>query len=119
MFTELKASETGLIPSHELDDLKKDMTEDQYLQEFECSFNAAIVGAFYGREMLIVDEQKRISDVPYDENVPVYTAWDLGHTDDTAIWFYQVVGGEIHLIEYYAASGMDVDRDWETGTFSS
>ena len=43
--------------------------------------------------------------IPYDPNIPVFTAWDLGHTDDTAIWWYQVVMGEIHIIESYASSG--------------
>src|SRR5262249_25245280 len=45
----LKASETGLIPESELALAKRDLSEDQYAQEFECSFDAAIVGSYYGK----------------------------------------------------------------------
>ena len=104
--TSLKASETGLLPESELSDARSMMSEDQYLQEFECSFEAAILGAYYGREMRIADEEGRISSVPYDRAVPVYTAWDLGYTDDTSIVFFQVVQKEIHVIDHYSASGL-------------
>jgi hypothetical protein len=51
-------------------------------------------------------EAGRVTSVPHDPSVPVWTAWDLGFTDSTAIWFAQVVGKEIHIIDYYeAASG--------------
>ncbi len=49
--------------------------------------------------------EKRIGRIPYDSAVPVYTAWDLGYNDSTAIWFFQIVGKEIHLIEYIEGSG--------------
>lgn len=97
----LKASDTKIIPDAELADLRKGMTEDQYEQEFECSFDAAIVGAYYGKEMAQLDRDKRIRAVPYEPSLPVYTAWDLGLDDATAIWFVQAVGGEIRVIDYY------------------
>lgn len=106
----LRASETGLVPQNELEALKSMMTPEQYEQEFECSFEAAIVGAYYGRELAQADRDGRIREVKYDPAVPVYTAWDLGYSDDTAIWFYQVVRGEIHVIGFYYASGREVDH---------
>ena len=104
--TTLKASETKLLPESELVDARSMMTEDQYLQEFECSFEAAILGAYYGKEMREAEE--RITKVPYDRSVPVNTAWDLGYSDDTAIVFYQVVSNEIHIIDHFAASGLSM-----------
>lgn len=107
--TSIKASTSGLLLDDELADAARGMTEDQYQQEFECSFEAAILGAYYGKEMRDVEESKRLCDVPYDPSIRVYTAWDLGYHDDTAIWFYQVTQSEIHLIDYYAASGLSVE----------
>jgi phage terminase large subunit len=104
----LKASETGLIPAHELALAAQDLSEEQYAQEFECSFEAAIVGAYYGKLMSQADADKRISGVPYDPAALVWTAWDLGIRDATAIWFAQVVGREIRIIDYYEASGVDL-----------
>jgi hypothetical protein len=104
----LKASETGLIPQTELDLARRDLTEDQYAQEFECSFEAAIVGAYYGALMRQAEADRRIAGVPHDPAALVWTAWDLGIRDATAIWFAQVVGREIHLIDYYEASGVDL-----------
>lgn len=102
----LKASESGLIDKAELIDARRGMTEDQYEQEFECSFEAAIAGAYYAKD--IVDAQ--ITEVACDPELPVFTAWDIGYSDDTAIWFYQVARGEIHVIDYYAANGHGVEH---------
>jgi len=104
----LRASESGLIDPQELDDARQQMTDDQYAQEYECSFEAAIQGAYYGRDLALADKEGRIAVVDYDEALPVYTAWDIGYTDDTAIVFYQVTRGEVHVIDYYAASGEGV-----------
>lgn len=106
----LKASETGLIASDELEAAKKQMTEDQYAQEFECSFEAAIMGAYFGQEMRQAEEQKRISGVPHEASAEVFTAWDLGIGDSTAIWFAQIVGREVRIIDYYEASGVGLDH---------
>lgn len=110
LFLCLRASETKLIADDELSQLRSAMTPEQYEQEFECSFESAIVGAYYGREIAELIKQNRIRSVSYDDAVPVNTAWDLGLTDDTAIWFFQVVRGEIHVIGCYAASGRGIDH---------
>jgi phage terminase large subunit len=104
----LKASETGLIPSTELALARRDLSEEQYAQEFECSFDAAVVGAYYGAQMRAAEAEGRVAGVAYDPAAPVWTAWDLGMRDATAIWFAQVVGREIHVIDYYEASGVDL-----------
>ena len=104
----LRASQTGLLPKSELDDAAKSMTQDQYLQEFECDFESAILGAFYGKEMRQLTDQGRITDVKYDPMFPVHTAWDLGYSDDTAIWWFQVVHGEIRMLDYHSSNGQPV-----------
>jgi hypothetical protein len=104
----LKASETGIILPAELESLKTGLSEEQYAQEFECSFEAAVIGAYYGKLMNAAEQDKRITGVPYEPTAPVYTAWDLGIRDATAIWFAQIVGREIRLIDYYEATGADL-----------
>jgi len=104
----LKASETGIIPREELESLKAGLTEEQYAQEFECSFEAAVIGAYYGKLMAAADADKRVTGVPHEPTAQVYTAWDLGIRDSTAIWFAQVIGREIRIIDYYEASGVDL-----------
>ena len=104
----LRASQTGIIPKDELDDAASMMTEDQYLQEFECDFESAILGAYFGKEMRQLTDQGRIRDVEYDPLFPVHTAWDLGYSDDTAIWFFQVVHGEIRCLDYHSSNGQPV-----------
>ncbi len=104
----LKASETGLLSAAELALAARDLSEEQYAQEFECSFEAAIAGAYYGKLMAAAERDKRISGVPHDPSALVWTSWDLGIRDATAIWFAQVIGREIHIIDYYEASGVDL-----------
>lgn len=101
----LRASETGLLSASELADARKEMSEEQYAAEFECSFEASVVGSYFGREMQAADRDGRITRVPYQPEVGVDTWWDLGIDDAMAIWFTQNVGREIHLIDYYEESG--------------
>jgi phage terminase large subunit len=104
----IKASESGIVPHEELQSLKRGMSSEQYAQEFECSFDAAIVGAYYGKLMTQAEADKRITGVPYEPTASVWTAWDLGIRDATAIWWAQTVGKEIRIIDYYEASGADL-----------
>ena len=106
----LRASETGIVDQSELDDARQTMTEDQYAQEFECSFEAALLGAYYGKEVNQVRADLRLRNVKYDPEALVYTAWDLGYSDDTAIWWYQVIRGEIRILEHHASSGNDMSH---------
>lgn len=105
----LRASQSAILPHSELSAVRAQISQDQYEQEYECSFEAAILGAFYGVEMREATDQGRIGEVVYQEGFPVHTAWDLGYRDDTAIWFYQVLGGEIHLIDFFAVSGFSIE----------
>jgi phage terminase large subunit len=106
----LRASETGILSASELDDAKLDMTPEQFAQEFECSFEAAILGAYYGKEMAEVERSGRILDLPADLNAPVHVAWDLGVGDSTALWFFQMVGPEVHVIDHYEATGYAINH---------
>jgi hypothetical protein len=104
----LRASQTGLLPEEELEDAAKSMSQDQYLQEFECDFESAIQGAYFGKEMRQLTDQGRIREIEHDPMFKVHTAWDLGYSDDTAIWFFQVIHGEIRLLDYHYSNGQPV-----------
>lgn len=114
---ELKASVTQLIPDEELQDARRFMTPEQYAQEYECSFNAAVIGAYYGQEMELTEHEGRIGSVPLDRAADVYASWDLGIGDSTAIWVYQIVGREWHWLRYYENNGKGLDHyvDWIKG----
>ena len=105
-----KASETGILDDEELAEARKAMGDDRFMQEFECSFEAAIQGAFWGHEMQELTREGRISRVPYDPSVGVITSFDLGMGDATAIWFAQKVGAETRFIDYYENSGVGLDH---------
>lgn len=119
----LKASETGLLDAKELADAAKMMSEDEYAQEYECSFEAAVRGAYYGKEMNAAEEGDRIGVVPYDPRLPVHTAWDLGMADSTVVWFIQTTGAETRVIDVIKGEGVSLDwyvkrlqeRDWLWG----
>lgn len=106
----LPASQSKLLPDSELQAAKAQLAEDQYLQEYECSFEAAILGAYYGTEMRELTEQGRFTKVANQKEVLTHTAWDLGFRDDTAIWWYQVIAGEIHVVDYFAVSGATIEE---------
>jgi phage terminase large subunit len=105
-FAAYKASETNLILASELLDAKRSMTDDEYAQEFECSFEASVRGAIFATELQAIRETGRITRVSYDPMLLVDTSWDLGRGDATAIWFSQTSpAGEERFIDYHEQSG--------------
>ncbi len=74
-------------------------------QEYYCSFSAAILGAFWGKEMSTAEREGRITEVPVSKDFPVQTAWDIGVNDPMAIWCFQVFPGRINVVDYYESSG--------------
>lgn len=85
-----KASQTGIVLQSELDAARREMTPAQYEQEFECSFVAAVPGAYYAELMAELEAQGRVNDdVIYDPNVPTEAWFDLGVGDATGIWIVQ------------------------------
>jgi phage terminase large subunit len=97
----LTADDTGLIPNEELEDARKVMTDDEFQQEWYCSFEAAIKGAYYAKEIAQARADGRIRLIPYDTALKVHTVWDLGVRDATSIGFFQNINRELRLIDYY------------------
>jgi phage terminase large subunit len=107
----LRASETGLLAESELAAARQDMTPEQFEQEFECSFDAAILGAYYGREVAEAERSGRILDsLDIVPDIPVNTAWDLGNSDHMAIWCWQLINGDIHVVDYLCSYGYYMDK---------
>lgn len=105
-YTEVfKSSETGIIPASELLDAKNTMEEADYQQEYECSFESANVGSYYGKLIAKLEQEGKITEVPYDPATPVVTGWDLGIDDTTVIWFIQIVGAQVRVIDYVEHNG--------------
>jgi hypothetical protein len=107
----LSADKTGIIPQHELDDLRASMSEEAFQVEFLCNVNAATTGKIFLPYM----DHKKTMKVPYDPaGAAPITAWDLGMSDSTAIWIMQMCGKEPHILDFYQNSGKSLDHyvDW-------
>lgn len=105
----LRASESGILPKDELERQQRFMSENEYQQEYECNFDAAITGAVYGKQITLADNSGRLMpSLPVADGIEVHTAWDLGYDDSTAIWWFQILQGEIRLLNYYENSGQDI-----------
>lgn len=91
--------------------LRKEMESDRrknpelakHIWDGQCK--KAVEGAIFADELVKTSEEQRITRVPIQAGIPVQTFWDLGQSDNTAIWFVQIVGLEFRLIDYYQASG--------------
>lgn len=81
------------------------MEEELIQSEFYCSFDAPVIGSYYGKQMELMRKQKRIRNLPVDTMLDVHTAWDLGVGDTTAIVFFQVHGLEVRIVDFYEQSG--------------
>lgn len=110
------ASKTGVFSDDQLQRIKADLVSQygieegsaKFEQEYECSFDAALPGAYYGIEMNKADNEGRISGVPFVPASEVFPVFDLGHGDSTAIVFPQIVGREPRIIDYHESSGQSI-----------
>ena len=114
----IKATDTNVFSTEQLERIRARLI-DRFIQqgrseteaiaffdqEYMCSFDSPVIGSYYGAALRLATQQKRITNVPWEANIPVNTYWDLGIGDSTAIWFEQSVGREIRFIDYYESSG--------------
>lgn len=85
--------------------------EALFQQEYFCSFEGAILGSYYSKQMAAAHAEKRIRAVPYQPALEVYTYWDIGVRDANSIWFIQhLPGGNHRVIDYYEKTGMGMDH---------
>lgn len=114
----LTAADTGIFSAdqlaRELHDYEHDYGEEEgkalFEQEYYCSFESALVGSYYGPYLNRASKSGRICSVPIERASLVHTAWDLGISDSTAIWFVQCVGKERRLIDYHENSGVGLEE---------
>lgn len=106
----LTVEDTGVLTPEDIEEERRSgMDEDMIRQEYYCSFDAAMRGAYYGDLFEAAEKEGRLTAVRYDPAVPVETWWDLGISDSTAIWFVQRVGREWRFIDYHEADGQGLD----------
>jgi hypothetical protein len=105
----LSATGEDALSAAEAHELTQDMSAEEYAREMECSFDAPVEGSYYGEQLNALALQGRITTVAVDLSVPVVTAWDLGISDLTPIWFYQVCGRELHWVDYLQNSGKGLE----------
>jgi hypothetical protein len=108
-YLEYKASQTKILPESELKAAYREMGEDKYNQEFECSFNAAVEGSYYGKIINDLEGNGHISDFPRDDLCRSFVAWDLGMGDSTALWVAQLAGKEVRLLDCVENHGQGLD----------
>ena len=102
----LTVDDTGVLNDSDIQKERDEgMSEDFIQQEYFCSFTLGVEGSYYARYLEEARDDDRVGRVPLDPQKRVYTAWDLGYGDSTAIVFYQLCGQEIHIIDYYEAHG--------------
>lgn len=112
------AADTGVFTAEQMERERKELRtqygEDEgdarFAQEYMNDPTAALPGAYYGRQITRIEQESRITLVPWDSRYPVTTGWDLGIGDSTAIWFAQDIGGTVRIIDYYEASGVGLDH---------
>jgi hypothetical protein len=104
----LKASQSGLIDDEELEEMRLQMSDEEYQQEMECDFEAAVKGTYYAEIIRQMELRGNIGPHKgvYDPSLPVSVSSDLGYTDSCAWWFWQDTEGGPSIIDYYEEDSM-------------
>jgi len=105
----LRADTSGLVPPQELEDLRRDMDEEEFAQEFMCSFDSALKGAIYASEVNELFLTGRVSQQDiFDPHLDTHFVYDLGFTDATVRIAYQKHQGSFRIVNVYATHGKDI-----------
>ena len=116
----LRWQDTGALDQSEIDMLRRTMSPEEFAQEMECSWNAALRGAYYAREMTELEQQGRITTIRYERSLPVVAALDLGWSDAMVVGFWQQAGTEQRCLlarAYEHSSIADMVHDWRSLPF--
>jgi len=105
----LTVEESKLISQEEIEKKHSQGISEEFLQqEYYCSFEIGVQGSYYGKLVRDMRQEGRLGHVPYDKNLLVYTAWDLGFSDSMSIIFFQKRGNEILIIDFYENQGYQI-----------
>ncbi len=104
----IPVTDTDALHPDEVVEMTKDMSPEEYAREMLCSFDAPVEGSYYGHLINKAEAEGRITGVPYDPSVPVFTWWDLGIDDFMCVWFVQRCGRELHVIDYLETQGKGI-----------
>lgn len=95
-----------VLEEERLELLRKDPKEYDVVYGGNCRHS--VDGAVFADEISKATRENRITTVLPVAGIEVHTFWDLGQSDNTAIWFVQIVGLEYRLIDYYQKSGQKI-----------
>jgi hypothetical protein len=109
----LPSSQSGILPKEDIEEARKDMDPEEFEQEMECSFSAAIRGSYFGKHIELLESSGRFGCFPWLPQEKVSISFDIGRADARAIWFWQVCNGLIRFIDYWEMSGTDAEEDVE------
>lgn len=102
----LTIDDTGIVSQETIDkERASGVPEEIIQQEYYCSFEVSLVGSYYGQFMDAAQKENRVRIFDIVKEIPVFTFWDLGFKDQAAIWFMQVVEGQLRMIYYYENHG--------------
>ncbi len=115
----LTAKDTGALSDESLEEALSeyqdlhgvDLGRALFEQEYLCSFSGALVGAYFGAEINRAEREGRVCRFDIDWGHPVHTAWDLGKAVNNPIWCFQVIKGELRVVDFYQPESDDLS-DW-------
>jgi phage terminase large subunit len=114
--TTLTVEETGVFTEEQLEEIRQDYIkqygdEGLFRQEYYCDFATPVQGAVYSNEIAQMIREGRHEGAELNPDLKVYTAWDLGASDSTVIWFYQRPDQTtVNVIDYYEAFGKGMEH---------
>jgi hypothetical protein len=108
----LTVEDTGHIPLEEIEREKAEglMSEDLIQQEYYTSFEVGIEGSYYSKYLNNMRLKGQITNVPWEAGFKVFTAWDIGVSDQTVIIFYQIIGQQVRIIDCYCNTDKGLDH---------
>lgn len=107
----LTIEDTNVVTPEEVEyEIEQGMPRAIAKQEFYCSFDAALTGAYYDEAMSRMQLENRIMNVPWEPSKLVNVAWDLGMEDMMVLILFQRVNKEIRIIDMYQNNNQGLEH---------
>lgn len=102
------------LSKEQLEDIRQDTIAKNgndfwFQQEFMCDWGQASSTSYYGVILEDMERNGAVCELAYNKTYPVYTAWDLGMSDSTAVVFFQYYGKKVYILDYFETHNIGLE----------
>jgi len=84
----------------------------EYPTTVDEAYAAPVEDSIYSDTISKIRANGQIRDFLTDPAYPVYSAWDIGFSDATSVWLFQLIGRDVHWLHHLSGNNLSAAESW-------